>query len=388
MIGVMNPRLRSIQVSGIRTIAVMAEKDQDVINLTIGQPDFPTPDYIKEAGKRAIDNNKTAYTHTAGMLELREAVNQYMQKKYRFNYRPDDEILITSGASQAIDVALRTILDEGSEVIIPMPVFPGYEPVVKMCGAVPVYIDTTGNGFKINADMIKEKITDKTRCLILSYPSNPTGRTLNEQDILDIAELLKEREIFVLSDEIYSELLYENKHCSIASVPEMRDKTIVINGLSKSHAMTGWRLGIAMGPSDVISEMTKVQLYNVNCASSITQHAALEALTKETDDVQRMVKEYKKRRDYMYDRLIAMGLEVYKPEGAFYLFPSIRNTGLSSMEFALKLLKEEKAAVVPGDAFSEFGEGYIRISYASSMNQLAEGANRLERFILNISNHQ
>lgn len=381
MTGVMNPRLRSIHISGIRTIAAMAEKDPDVINLTIGQPDFPTPDYIKEAGKKAIDNNKTAYTHTAGMIELREAVHQYMQKKYQFNYRPDDEILITSGASQAIDTALRTVLEEGSEVIIPMPVFPGYEPVVKMCGAVPIYIDTSKNGFKVSADMIKEKISDKTRCLILSYPSNPTGRTLNKQEIQDIADLLKEEDIFVISDEIYSELLYENKHCSIASVPEMRDKTIVINGLSKSHAMTGWRLGIAMGPPEIISEMSKVQLYNVTCASSISQYAALAALTKETDDVQRMVKEYKKRRDYMYDRLIAMGLEVYKPEGAFYLFPSISGTGISSMEFAMKLLQEEKAAVVPGDAFSKFGEGYIRVSYASSIEHLEEGANRLKRLV-------
>ncbi|RST77433.1 aminotransferase A [Siminovitchia acidinfaciens] len=381
MTGVMNPRLRSIHISGIRTIAAMAEKDPDVINLTIGQPDFPTPDYIKEAGKRAIDNNKTAYTHTAGMLELREAVNQYMQKKYQFNYRPDDEILITAGASQAIDTALRTILEEGSEVIIPMPVFPGYEPVVQMCGAVPIYIDTSKNGFKVSADMIKEKITDNTRCLILSYPSNPTGRTLNKQEIQEIADLLKERDIFVISDEIYSELLYENKHSSIASIPEMRDKTIVINGLSKSHAMTGWRLGIAMGPSEIIAEMSKVQLYNVTCASSISQYAALEALTKETGDVPRMVKEYRKRRDYMYERLIGMGLEVYKPEGAFYLFPSISSTGISSMDFAIKLLQEEKTAVVPGDAFSEFGEGYIRISYASSMEHLEVGANRLERFI-------
>ncbi|GIN89316.1 aminotransferase [Siminovitchia terrae] len=381
MIDFMNPRLDSIHISGIRKIASLAEKDPDVINMTLGQPDFPTPEHIKEAGKRAIDDNKTAYTHTAGMFELRTAVNIYMNRKYGLNYQPEDEILITAGASQAIDTALRTILEEGSEVIIPMPIFPGYEPIVKLLGAVPVYIDTTKNGFKVNADMIKEKITERTRCIILSYPSNPTGRTLNAEEIMEIAELLKEKNIFILSDEIYSELLYENKHYSIASVPKIRDKTIVINGLSKSHAMTGWRVGIAMGPSDIILEMSKVHLYNTTCASSISQYAALEALTKETGDVRKMVTEYKKRRDYIYSRLVDGGLSVYEPEGAFYLFPSIKNTGMTSMEFALKLLEEEKVAVVPGDAFSEFGEGYIRISYACSMDQLVEGSNRIERFI-------
>lgn len=376
-----NPRLSSIQISGIRAIASLAEKDPDVINFTLGQPDFPTPPYIKEAGKRAIDQNKTAYTHSAGILELRSAVSHYMNRKYGLHYQPDDEILITAGASQGIDLTLRTILEEGSEVIIPMPIFPGYEPVVRLCGAVPVYIDTTNNGFKVTAEMIKEKITEKTRCLILSYPSNPTGRTLSEQEIFEIAEVLKDKNIFVLSDEIYSELLYDHKHSSIASVPKMREKTIVINGLSKSHAMTGWRVGIAMGPADVISEMSKVHLYNTTCASSISQFAALEALTKDTDDVQKMVIEYKKRRDYMFNRLKLMGLDVCEPEGAFYLFPSIKNLKATSMDFALRLLEKEKVAVVPGDAFSGFGEGFIRISYASSMEQLVEGADRMERFI-------
>ncbi|GIN19568.1 MAG TPA: aminotransferase A [Bacillus bacterium] len=383
----MNPRLSSIQISGIRRIASLAENDSSVINMTLGQPDFPTPSYIKEAGKRAIDNNKTAYTHTTGMFELREAVSKYMNRRYGFNYRPEDEILITAGASQAIDTSLRTILEEDSEVIIPMPIFPGYEPIVRLLGAVPVYIDTTKNEFKVNAEMIKEKLTEKTRCIILSFPSNPTGRTLSAQEMMEIAELLNDKNIFILSDEIYSELLYENKHCSIASIPKMRDKTIVINGLSKSHAMTGWRIGIAMGPSDVILEMSKVHLYNTTCASSISQYAALEALMKESGDVQKMVAEYKRRKDYMFRRLAEAGLSVYEPEGAFYLFPSIKTTGMTSMEFALKLLEDEKVAVVPGNAFSAFGEGYIRISYACSMDQLIEGSKRIERFFKKYSDN-
>ncbi|MFD1706174.1 aminotransferase A [Siminovitchia sediminis] len=376
-----NPRLHNVHISGIRVIAGLAEKDPDVINLTMGQPDFPTPEYIKEAGVKAIQNNMTAYTNTAGMIELREAASRYMNRKYGFSYRAEDEILITSGASQGIDLALRTILEEGSEVIIPAPFFPSYEPGTTLSGAVPVYIDTAPNGFKVNADMIKEKLTDKTRCVILSYPSNPTGRTLSEQEIYDIADLLKDKNVYVLSDEIYSELLYDKQHFSIGSIPEMKEKSIILNGLSKSHAMTGWRLGMAMAPAKIISEMTKLQLYSTTCASSISQYAALEALTKETGDLDSMQSEYKKRRDYMYDRLIKMGLKVSKPEGAFYIFPSIKEFGYQSMDFALKLLEEEKVAVVPGDAFSRYGEGYIRISYASSMEKLSEGADRLERFV-------
>lgn len=381
----LNPRIKSIEISGIREIAALAAKDSEIINFTLGLPDFPTPDYIKEAGKNAIDNDKTSYTHTAGMIELRQAVSKYMNSKYKLKYEAEDEVLITTGASQAIDATLRTILTEGSEVIIPTPIFPGYEPIIKLLGAVPIYVDTSENGFKINAEMIKKKITKKTRCIILSYPSNPTGRTLNEQELVEISKVLEDENIFVLSDEIYSEILYDQKHASIASIDKMRNKTIVISGVSKSYAMTGWRIGFAMGPSDIISEMTKVHLYNTTCASSISQFAALEALTNEKDEVKKMVMEYKSRRNYMYKRLQEMGLQVNKPEGAFYLFPSINSTGLSSLEFTMKLLKEAKVAVAPGDAFSEAGEGYVRISYACSMDKLKEGADRMENFLKNMT---
>lgn len=377
----LNPHVKEIQMSGIRKISNLAEKEPGVINMTLGQPDFATPESIKQAGKRAILQDKTAYTHSSGTLETKEAVSQYMNRKYQLAYDPHDEIIITAGASQAIDTALRTILEVGSEVILPGPIYPGYEPIVKLCGAVPVHIDTTSNGFKLNAAMLAEKITEKTRCVILPYPSNPTGQSLDKKEISEIASLLRDQPIFVLSDEIYSELLYDRPHDSIAVEPGMREKTIIINGLSKSHAMTGWRLGFVLAPQYITAQMEKVHLYNTTCASSISQYAAIEALTTESEEVAGMVSEYRKRRDYLFNRVIDMGLQAVKPAGAFYLFPSIKKFHLKSEVFAMRLLKEEKVAVVPGSAFTPAGEGFIRLSYACSMEKLKEGADRLERFI-------
>jgi aminotransferase len=376
-----NRRVRDIQVSGIRKFSNMVAQYPDAISLTIGQPDFFTPEHVKDAGIRAISENKTTYTPNAGLLALREAASHFLERKYQLTYNPDNEIIVTNGASEAIDITLRTILEEGCEVILPGPVYPGYEPIIKLCGAVPVHIDTTNNGFRMSAEMIRANITEKTRCIILPYPSNPTGCTLDETSIHEIAELLADKEIFILSDEIYSELIYDGIHRSIASIPSVRNQTIVINGLSKSHSMTGWRIGFTFAPAYITQQMVKVHQYNVSCACSISQYAAIEALTNGLDDADVMKAEYRKRRDFTYDRLVDLGFEIIKPEGAFYLFPSIKKFNLSSFEFATKLLETERVAVVPGDAFSRFGEGYIRISYAYSMETLECALDRIERFV-------
>lgn len=378
---IINTEVSGIQISGIRKFYNLLSNYKDVVSLTLGQPDFNTPEHIKAAAKEAIDDNRTVYTPNAGLEELREAASSYFRNKYSLFYNSQDEIIVTNGASEAIDTALRTILDKDSEVILPGPVYPGYEPIIKLCGAKPVYVDTRNTGFKLNASLLEEKITDKTRCIILPYPSNPTGCVLNNEDLNQISKLLSDKNIFVLSDEIYSELNYDDRHLSIAKYQGMREKTIVINGLSKSHSMTGWRIGFTLAPEYITKNMLKVHQYNSTCASSISQYAALEALTEGYDDAEPMKKEYIKRRDYVYTRLKSLGLEVIKPDGAFYIFPSIRRFSLKSFDFAFKLLDEAGVAVVPGDAFSIYGEGYVRLSYASSMDILKEGLDRLEGFL-------
>ncbi|MGG2095690.1 aminotransferase A [Bacillus sp. S13(2024)] len=376
-----NPRVKDIQISGIRQFSNMIQNYDDLISLTIGQPDFPTPSLVKEAAKRAITENFTSYTHNAGLLQLRQAACDFLKERYDLVYSPEDETIVTIGASEAIDIAFRTILEEGTEVILPAPVYPGYEPIIRLCGAKPVFVDVRDTGFRLTAKALEKAITNKTRCIVLPYPSNPTGVTLSEEELKEIVTVLKDKNIFVLSDEIYSELVYENKHISIANFPEMRNKTIVINGLSKSHSMTGWRIGFLFAPNFLASQILKVHQYNVTCATSIAQYAAIEALTAAKDAPRMMRHQYKKRRDYVYNRLVQMGLTVEKPTGAFYLFPYIGNSTSSSFDFALELVKEAKLAVVPGSAFSEYGEGYIRISYAYSMEMLREGCDRLEMFI-------
>ncbi|MEK8129747.1 aminotransferase A [Paenibacillus filicis] len=381
MENLINPRVKEIEISGIRKISNLVAKYPGAITLTIGQPDFPTPEHILQAGQQAIAANKTTYTPNAGLPELREAIAGFVRSKYSLHYAASDEIIVTAGASQALDITLRTLLTEGSEVILPGPIYPGYEPLVRLCGGVPVYVDTSANGFKLTAELLAPHLTDKTRCVVLCYPSNPTGRVLSAEEQDEIGRLLAGRDLFVISDEIYSELIYDCTHRSFATVPGMREKTVVINGLSKSHAMTGWRIGFTLAPAYLSKHMVKVHQYNVTCASSISQYAAVEALTHGIDDALPMKEEYRRRRDYTYDRLIAMGFELDKPEGAFYLFPSIGRFGLPSMEFAMRLLDEHLVAVVPGDAFSTFGEGYIRLSYAYAMDVLEEGLDRLEAFV-------
>ncbi|UAL48854.1 aminotransferase A [Sutcliffiella horikoshii] len=378
-----NSNVRDIEISGIRKFFNLVAKYDDVLSLTIGQPDFPTPTHVKEAGKAAIEMNKTVYTPNAGIPELRKAASDFVKKKYNMDYDPDSEVIVSIGASQGIDIAFRTILEPGTQVILPGPVYPGYEPIIKLCGATPVHIDTRETDFQLTAELIEKNITDKTRCIILPYPSNPTGAAISETELRKIADLLQDKDIFILSDEIYSELVFEGSHQSIATLPGMREKTIVINGVSKSHSMTGWRIGLVFGPEFVMKQMLKVHQYNVSCASSVSQYAALQALTAGINDADVMKTQYQKRMNYVYNRLVNMGLEVVKPDGAFYLFPSIQKFNIKSFDFALKLVEEAGVAVVPGSAFSELGEGYVRLSYAYDMQTLEKAMDRMERFLNN-----
>ena len=379
----LNKTLVDIEESGIRKIANLAFDIPDVVNLSLGQPDFPSPSYINAAGIQAIQDNKIGYTSNNGLKELRESASEYIQNLYGLSYNPQHEVLVTIGASEALDLAFRTILSPGTEVIVPAPSYPGYEPLIRLCDAVPVFVDTSKTGFKLTASLLKEHITDKTRCIVFPYPSNPIGTVLSKEDIHEIGQLLKDKNIFIVSDEIYSELVYEDKHYSIASYPGLKEKSIVVNGLSKSHSMTGWRIGFTFAPDYITKQMHKLHSYNVVCATSISQYAAIEALKHgaQHEEVLEMKKEYKKRRDYVYNRLLDMGLEVAFPKGAFYIFPSIKKFGLSSEEFAINLLEDAKVAVTPGSAFTEYGEGYIRLSYASSMEELEKGLDRLEHFL-------
>jgi aminotransferase len=385
MLHLVNKNVKQIELSGIRKVFNRVLNDPSIVNLTVGQPDFPTPANVINAGIRSLEEKRTGYTTNSGLPELRKAIASFVDRRYGLKYEPENEILVTIGASEALDIAFRTILDEGSEVILPAPIYPAYEPLIRLCGAIPVFIDTRETGFKLNAEMIKTKLTDKTRCVLLPYPSNPCGSILEKEELQEIADLLRDKEIFIISDEIYSELTYGTRHHSIASFPEMKEKSIVINGLSKSHAMTGWRIGFALAPNYLIEEMLKIHVYNTVCATSTSQYAALEALSADLIEVELMKEEYQKRRDYVFDRVKSMGLDVSWPDGAFYLFPSIKNTGMSSEEFNEKLIEQAKAAVIPGSAFSTYGEGYIRISYASSMENLVEGLERLEKFLKNIN---
>ncbi|MEE4568942.1 aminotransferase A [Paenibacillus polymyxa] len=377
----LNDQVKNIQISGIRKIANKVAALPGTLSLTIGQPDFPTPAHIMEAAHRAIDEGRTTYTPNPGLPELREAAAAFVARKYGLNYRGLDEVIVTNGASEALDITLRTILSPGDEVILPVPIYPGYEPLIRLSGGIPVLADTRNSGFKLTAEVLEPYLTERTKAVILGYPSNPTGRVMSHQELEAVADLLKERDLFIISDEIYSELIYDTPHVSIATLPGMRERTIVINGLSKSHSMTGWRIGFTLAPAEITQHMVKVHQYNVTCASSISQYAALEALTVGVDDALPMREEYRKRRDYVHGRLTDMGIPLEKPEGAFYLFPSIAHFGLSSMDFTLKLLEEQGVAVVPGDAFSSYGEGYIRLSYAYGQDVLEQGLDKIEKFV-------
>lgn len=381
MLDKVNDRVKNIEVPGIRVFSNQVTKYEDGINFTIGEPDFAPPERVKEAGINAIKNNLTGYSHNAGLLELRKSVARFFEDKYHFRYDPETEIVITNGASEGIDSILRTILVEGDEVIIPAPIYSAYEPIVHLAGAKVVYLDTSTTNFLPDPKKLESLITEKTKAVVLNYPSNPTGVTLSKERINELVDVLKRHDIFIISDEIYSENTFSSQHISFASYPEIRDQLFLVHGLSKSHAMTGWRVGYVLGPENLVKHVLKVHLHNSICVALPSQYAAIEALENCRHTPGEMNKSYIERRDYVRQRLESIGLHAIKPTGAFYMFTSIKNTHLTSLQFAKKLLEEEHVAVVPGSAFTEYGEGYIRISYATSLENLKEGLDRIEKFV-------
>ncbi|MBH0228952.1 aminotransferase A [Halobacillus yeomjeoni] len=376
-----NSQVTQLQISGIRQFFNMVSNYKDVVSLTIGQPDFHTPEHIKQAAIQAIHYNYTSYTPNAGILDLREAIEDHVRTNYNLTYDKKNEIIVTVGASQAIDVTLRTILSPGDEVVLPGPVYPGYEPLIKLAGGTPVHVDTRADQFKLTGAKLEKAITPKTKAVILPYPSNPTGVSLNEAELKEIADVLKKHDVFLIADEIYSELVYDQPHTSIAQFKELRDQVIVINGVSKSHSMTGWRIGYLLAPEWLAKEILKVHQYNVSCPSSISQYAALEALKNGAADPQHMKSSYLSRRDYVFQRLKSMGLDPVLPEGAFYIFLKFPLAGKSTFDRAVQLVEEAGVALVPGDAFSQFGKGHMRLSYAYSEETLKVGLDRLEEFL-------
>ncbi|AXI00198.1 aminotransferase class I/II-fold pyridoxal phosphate-dependent enzyme [Sporosarcina sp. PTS2304] len=381
----MNEKIKTIEVPGIRVFSNKVAQMPEGINLTIGEPDFPTPQKIKDAGATAIANDLTSYSHNAGLLELRKAVSSFFEDTYHFHYDPETEIVITNGASSGIDAIFRSILTEGDEVILPVPIYSGYEPIIHLCGAKAVYLDTTTTNFLPDPEQLEKLISNKTKAIVFNYPSNPTGAVIDKERMDKLVQIIIKHEIFIISDEIYSENTYKGTHVSFGSYSEVREQLFLVHGLSKSHSMTGWRLGFVLGSKKVMDQILKAHLSNSICASLPSQYAGIEALSNCRNVPNEMNKSYIKRRDYVYKRLVDMGLSLAEPKGAFYAFPSIKSTGLTSYEFATKLLNSKQVAVVPGSAFTQYGEGFIRISYANSMENLIKAMDRIEDFVKSLS---
>ncbi len=378
----LSQKVLNLKSSGIRAFFDMANEIPDVISLGVGEPDFDTPWHIREAGIQALQSGKTFYTSNAGLQELRAAISSYTKRKTGLTYNPENQIIVTVGGSEAIDLALRALLNAGDEVIYLEPGFVSYYPCIKLADGVPVPIRLTEeNRFRLKPEQLEAAVTPKSKVLILSYPNNPTGAVMEKEDLEALLPVIQKHDLIVISDEIYGELTYGVKHCSIAGLPGMEQRTIIINGFSKSFAMTGWRLGYALGNHDIIEQMVKIHQFAVMCAPTISQYAAIEAMEQGDGDIEAMRESYDQRRKFLYHELQRLGLPCFEPQGAFYMFPNIREFGLSSGEFALKLLKEEKVAVVPGDSFGECGEGFVRISYAASLQNLKEAVNRIFRFL-------
>ena len=369
--------------SGIRKFFDIVAEMPDAISLGVGEPDFDTPWHIREAGIYSLERGKTFYTSNAGLMELRNEIASYYKRKHDLEYKGSGEVLVTVGGSEGIDMCLRAMVDPGDEVIIPQPCYVSYGPCAKLAGAVPVTLELKAeNDFRLRPQELLEAITDKTKILILPYPNNPTGAIMEKEDLEPIAKICVEKDIYVLSDEIYGELTYTGReHFTIAQLPEMRERTVIINGFSKAYAMTGWRLGFAVGPELIIKQMTKLHQYAIMCAPTTSQYAAVEAIRNGDDDVSRMRESYNQRRRYLVNKLRGMGLSCFEPYGAFYVFPCIKTLGMSSDEFATRLLEEENLAVVPGTAFGACGEGFIRISYAYSLEELKVALGRIEDFV-------
>ena len=373
--------LKDIKPSGIRKFFDLLADMGDVTALTVGQPDFVTPWHIREAAIQSLERGQTYYTSNSGLPELRSEICNYMKRRFDLEY-DRSQVLVTVGGSEAIDVAIRALTNPGDEIIIPMPSFVCYEPIVRMAGGVPIIINTKAeNGFKLTPDELRSAITEKTKLLVLPYPNNPTGAILERDELLEIARVLENTNIAVLSDEIYAELTFGKRHVSIAGIDGMKDRVIIASGFSKAYAMTGWRLGYLVGPSAWISQMTKLHQYAIMCAPTASQFAAVEALKNGDEDIAEMLAEYNRRRIFICEGLRSIGLHTMMPEGAFYIYPYIGGYGLSSEEFCERLLREEKCAIVPGTAFGECGEGYARISYAYSVKHISEALEKIERFI-------
>lgn len=378
-----------IKPSGIRKFFDIVSEMKDAISLGVGEPDFDTPWHIRDEGIYSLEKGRTFYTSNAGLRELKVEICNYLHRKQGLQYDADHETLVTVGGSEAIDIGLRAMINPGEEVLIPQPSYVSYEPCAILAGAVPVIINLKAeNEFRLTAKELEEAITDKTKVLILPFPNNPTGAIMERKDLEEIAKIIIEKDIFVMSDEIYAELTYKGEHVSIASIPGMQERTILINGFSKSYAMTGWRLGYACGPKDIIEQMVKIHQFAIMCAPTTSQYAAVEALKNGDHDVQEMREAYNQRRRYLLHAFQEMGLECFEPYGAFYVFPSIREFGMTSDEFATRFLEEEKVAVVPGTAFGDCGEGFLRISYAYSLENLKLAIGRLKNFVERLREEQ
>lgn len=378
----LNQRIQQIAPSGIRRFFDIANKMDNVISLGVGEPDFVTPWHIRDEAIFSLEKKRTAYTANSGLLELRQEISRYLENRFELEYNPENQLLVTVGGSEAIDLALRAIIDPGDEVIIPEPTYVSYLPSVVLAGGVPVPVPTYENReFRLTAADLVPHITDKTKAVILCYPNNPTGAVMEKKDLEEIAQVLQKHRLLVITDEIYSELVYGIKHTSIASLPNMYERTLVINGFSKAFAMTGWRLGYAAGPKDLIQAMTKIHQYTIMSAPTISQYAAIEALRNGLPEVERMVAEYNQRRRVLVHGFRQIGLSCFEPKGAFYVFPRISDLGMTSEEFCTTLLTEERVAVVPGTAFGESGEGFVRCSYAYSLESLQEALRRIGRFV-------
>lgn len=378
----LNSKIKNTKPSGIRKFFDIANEMENVISLSIGEPDFQTPWHIRETGINSLEKGKTWYTPNRGLLKLRNEICSYFNRRFGVEYNPDTDTLVTVGGSEAIDGALRCLVEEGDEVLIPQPSFVCYEPLTVMAGASPVIIETKAeNDFRLTPQEIEEKVTDKTKVLILPYPNNPTGASMRKEDYEAIAPVIEKHNLIVISDEIYAELSYGIKPTSFASIKGMKERTVIVSGFSKSYAMTGWRLGYALGPEPIISQMTKLHQYAIMSAPTTAQYAAIEALQNGDSDIEEMREQYDMRRRLIVDGFNSMGLTCFEPKGAFYVFPCIKSTGMTSDEFASRLLTSKHVAVVPGNAFGESGEGFVRVSYSYSVQHIKEALDRIKAFI-------
>lgn len=373
---------KKLKPSAIRKFFDILEEMDDAISLGVGEPDFVTPWHIRDEGISSLERGYTKYTSNSGMISLRREISEYLERRFDLKYIPENQVLVTVGGSEAIDLTIRAMVNPGDEVIIPVPSFVCYGPITTLCGGKPVFIETrVEDDFRLTAEQLRGAITSKTKLLVLPFPNNPTGAIMAKEDLKEIAEVLRNSNIFVLSDEIYAELTYGSGHVSIASIDSMAERTVVVNGFSKSHAMTGWRMGYVCGPKEIISQLTKIHQYAIMSAPTTSQYAAVEALRNGDGDCVSMRLDYDDRRRFMLEGLRRIGLDSFEPRGAFYLFPSIAGTGMSSGDFCESLLLEEKVAVIPGTAFGPGGEGFVRICYASSRENLSESLIRMEKFL-------